>query len=257
MSLFLVALVGVAAAANLGRPRLFYRYTCEHILHVPTGFKVITGAVLSDLATADEFASGLAQLRRRVRSAKLLDRKFAAYLYRLLSDELQPGLGEELFFEYLGRPGNQALAIEFAAEVIDIVKLELVDAILPNAVLTARIEFVIRLLRAAPVRLAPRWADAIDGFMAMQESEFGRAVANLMPPLGVRNPHADAIALLAELARPASRTIAELNLKAGPVFVTILRLDRWVRSEAGLTGPDYIDTIREHIFEMSRTCTTH
>lgn len=257
MTVLLFLLVTSTHAGDLARLRTLYHQACRLSLAVPQGLKLATAMALAHDASDDEVARAFGHLRRRVENAPLSDQVFAKYLFALVSEDGSEHKGEDLFFTYLQRPGNEALARALIADVLEVLKTNLLYGDVTAEALDRRVRFVVDLVRADPAKLGRLWTRAFDELLTGDTVKFTRAIASLTSPESTAALPAESFALVGELDSDVRRTVADLQRQSTPTFAKALRLDRWIRADAGLPGRPYAETICEHLAGMNQVCTRH
>lgn len=258
MILLLSFLLGTASATDRSRMRSFYKHACQSALAIPPGLKIVTGAVLNKTATENEYDLGVRRLAERVQTVPVGRHDFAAYLFALATGPGSWNHAEEFFFDYLARPRNESLAGRLVPEMLEILRGNLQYPGTGHQALTWRWRFAIDILRGRANHAVVPWTEFVDELLMGEEPAFGSAVENLSQP---EHPASaitpETLMLCGEFNRPAATSVAELEWDRVPTFISVLRLDRWVRAAAGLPGRDRLADILDHLFELSRPCTKH
>ena len=260
--------LSLASATQLARLRQSYRRGCEADLKAPTGVKVATGLMIAQDATGEELALGVRLLKRRAERAGPGNYSFASFLYDLSSERADAQV-EELFFDYVLKSGNEELLRDFADEIMEITKAHVILRDVDDVKTAARIQLVIDLLNENPERFRPFWDQAMTEYFNKQVIDADAMLNQLESFRETPRFEADAIAVVTELMRPVEHTVADLRLAAEPhpkvkhqvdgipALIAGLRLDQWIRHQAGLPDAEAIVNIVRRIGMLSQALTRH
>lgn len=252
------------AMPEMSRLRELYKKGCRTELQPPPGSRTATGVMVAEDATGEEFELGLKLLRRSAKRAAIGNYPFASFLYHLTAERSDAQI-EDVFFEYLNRPGNEALRRDYAGEIMEVTAQDALLRDTHDETTAARIAQVIELLREDPAQNAPLWDNVITAFV-MGKFVDGDGIMNALEAFRELPMYeGDAVELVTEFMRPIGRKVADLrvggthDLEISDVrFLIIgLRLDEWIRAESRLPDAPGVVGIVRRIGLLSQALTRH